>query len=288
VINDKDIYCYELSNAYFNKFSSFIYKECGISYPPDKKILLEGRLRRRIKALNMLEYEEYYNYLISPDGIENELIFFINVVTTNKTDFFREPAHFNYLKDNLLPQLYADGGSRYRSSFSTWSAGCSSGEEPYTLAIVMEEFKRQYSSFNYEVFASDISSDVLHCAVKGVYPEDSLIDVDISFKKKYFLKSKAPGSRLVRVVPELRDRINFFRLNLMDKVYNVPKKFNAIFCRNVIIYFDKKTQEEVLNRFASNLLPDGYLFLGHSETITGLNTPFTRISSTIYQLKQRV
>ena len=282
---ENDIYSAGLTDICFNKFSSFIYNECGIHYPIEKKVLLEGRLKRRIKALNLSAFEEYYMYVNSPKGIETELIFLLNAVTTNKTDFFREPVHFNYLKDELLPAFYAGDGGRLKTGFAIWSAGCSSGEEPYTMAIVLEEFKKYHNGFNYEVYASDISSDVLNCGVRGIYPEDSLDDVDNVFKKKYFMRSKDPEKQVVRVVPELRQKIDFFRLNLMDKKYSVPRKFNVIFCRNVIIYFDKKTQEEVLNKFALNLVPGGYLFLGHSETITGLKTPFTRISSTIYQLK---
>lgn len=286
--NEEAIYSLKLSDNIFDKFSRLIYEQSGIHLLPEKKVMLEGRLRKRLKVMQLDSFEEYYQLFSTQDGLKEELRFLLNAVTTNKTDFFREPAHFEYLKENLLPQHMAKVRSGYKTTFSVWSAGCSSGEEPYTLAMLFSEYKEQFNNFYYEIFASDIDTEMLQNAIKAVYPLETIEDIAIDFKTKYFLKSKDSFAKLVRLVPEIRESVEFFKLNLMDKVYNNHKKYDLIFCRNVIIYFDRKTQEEVINKFAQHLTPGGYLFLGHSETINGLVTPFKRIASTIYQLKQKV
>jgi chemotaxis protein methyltransferase CheR len=197
----------------------------------------------------------------------------INQVTTNKTDFFREPAHFDYLRCKVLPEL-----SRTRSAIAAWSAGCSSGEEPYTLGMVLKEF-----GCNFTILGTDISTKVLDKAKLAVYDEERIDPISPELKKKYLLASKDRIKRLYRIVPELREHVKFRRLNFMDGDFGFREPLDIIFCRNVIIYFDKPTQERLLNKFYHCLAPDGYLFMGHSETLFGMDVPLIQAAPTIYR-----
>ena len=197
----------------------------------------------------------------------------INQVTTNKTDFFREPAHFDYLIGKTLPEL-----TRSRKTVTIWSAGCSSGEEPYTLAMVVKEF-----GCGFLILATDISTKVLDKAKLAVYDDEQVSPIPDPFKKKYLLKSKDPKKNLYRVTPELRERVRFRRLNFMDGDFGFREPIDIIFCRNVIIYFDKPTQERLLNRFCEQLAQDGYVFMGHSEALLGMDVPLMAVAPTIYR-----
>jgi chemotaxis protein methyltransferase CheR len=197
----------------------------------------------------------------------------INQVTTNKTDFFREPAHFAYLTRKVLPEI-----TRIKRTVAVWSAGCSSGEEPYTLAMVLREF-----GCNFIILATDISTRVLDRAELAVYDDEQVGPVPDPLKKKYLLKSKDPAKNLYRVIPELRERVRFRRLNFMDGDFGFREPIDVIFCRNVIIYFDKPTQERLLNKFCSHLSPKGYIFMGHSETLLGMDVPLTQVAPTVYR-----
>lgn len=263
----------------FEKLSRLIYSDYGIKMPITKKTMLEGRLRKRLHFNNMSSYEEYCDYLFSSEGMEKELIHMIDVVSTNKTDFFREPAHFSYLQEELLPDFKQENKGPLR----IWTAAASTGEEPYTIAITIEEFFKERRAFDYSIYCTDISTQVLQKGVLGIYENQRVANIPIDIKRKYFLKSKDPSNPKVRVIPELRKKCTFDRLNLMDKRYNTPTDYDIIFCRNVLIYFDKPTQEEVINKLCSRLKPGGYLFLGHSESITGIDAPLKTIKPTIYK-----
>jgi chemotaxis protein methyltransferase CheR len=274
----------ELSPANFKKLSQAIYKACGINLPDSKRILVEGRIKKRIRKTNHQDFDDYFNYLFSTDGLKIELVPLIDVLTTNKTDFFRESAHFDFLVRTAFPAiLKANGESVIKKKIKVWSAGCSTGEEPYTLAIVLNEYFQDDVVKPFSIYASDISTEVLQKAKLGVYGLDEIDVVPLHLKKKYFLKSKNNSENIVRVVPELRSQIEFTRINLIDGHYNVPEEMDIIFCRNVLIYFDKQTQEQVINKLCRYLKPGGYLLLGHSETITGLKVPLRRAASTVYQ-----
>ena len=272
------LYKQEMNDSEFRRLSDIIYRTSGICLPDVKKVLVEGRIRKRIKMLGFESFGSYMEYLFSDRGMTEELIPLIDVVTTNKTDFFREIQHFDFLTETVLPGLSAG-----RRNINIWSAGCSTGEEPYTMAIVFNEFFGSANDYRYQIFASDISTEVLQKAYAGVYEEEKTEPVPPALLKKYFMRSKDPSKKILRVVPELRKKINFFRINLLEDLSELPCTMDIIFCRNVIIYFDKQTQFKVLSNLLSKLNPGGYLFLGHSETLMGVDLPVERAASTVYR-----
>lgn len=245
--------------------------------------MVEGRLRRRLKALDMPTYSQYCDFLFRREGIKDELIPLIDVVTTNKTDFFREPQHFEYLTRTALPALGWDAPARHGGRFKLWCAGCSSGEEPYTQAIVLGEYARQTPGFDFAILATDISTRVLDHAQQGIYDEARLEPVRADLRRKYFLHSREADQPRVRVIPELRGRISFHQLNFMADEYHVRDLFEVIFFRNVMIYFDRPTQEAVIRKLCRNLVPGGFLFVGHSESLTGLNLPVSPVAPAVFR-----
>ena len=280
-MNDIDlqkIYAAKLSDAEFEKLSNFIYKGYGIKMPPAKKIMLQSRLQKRLRALKIYSFKDYVDYVFSKAG-EEEVIHMMDVVSTNKTDFFREPAHFDFLKQMVLPE-YAAQNIR---NLNIWSAGCSSGQEVYTLAIVISEFLEKNPAFDFRILGTDISTKMLKKAYNAIYPEQDVAMIPIETKKKYILKSKDPKKKLIRIVSSLRRKTSFMRLNFMDENYPINEKYDIIFCRNVLIYFDRETQEKVINRLCRHLKPNGYFFLGHSESITNIDVPLKQVKPTIFR-----
>ncbi|MFP5223388.1 MAG: CheR family methyltransferase [Acidobacteriota bacterium] len=269
-----------LPDREFKRLAEFIYAECGIKLPPAKKTMLEARLHKRLRVLGMDSYSTYCDYLFTQSGMDNELVCLIDTVTTNTTEFFREPKHFDILTQKVLPDYLK------RHSISEplrlWSAGCSSGEEPYTLAMVLSEFALQNQGFRFSILATDISTQVLERAMRATYPEERLQGVSMEYKKRYMLRGKNKCKGLIRFNKELRSTISFRRLNFMEE-FTFDKPKHIIFCRNVIIYFDRKTQENLLSRFCNNLELGGNLFIGHSESITGMDLPLTPVAPTVYR-----
>jgi chemotaxis protein methyltransferase CheR len=270
-----------LSTRDFGRLSNLIYDKAGIRLGSEKKTMLEVRIKRRLKALALRSYSEYCDYLFAHQGLKEELVPLIDVVTTNKTDFFREPGHFNYLVEKALPELTARNATG--RPLLVWSAGCSSGEEPYTLAMVLSEYAVAHPGFRFRILATDISTHVLEKAELAVYATDVVRPVPAALRKKYLMTSRAPGSSRVRVVPELRRLVEFRRLNFMNADYAISEKAHAIFCRNVIIYFDRQTQEQVLGKLARRLVPRGYLFVGHAETLHDMDLPLTPVAPALYR-----
>jgi chemotaxis protein methyltransferase CheR len=268
----------------YSRLSRFIHAEYGIMIPPVKKILLESRLQKRLRKLKIKSFKEYCDYLFSPNGKSSELTHFINQITTNKTDFFREPNHFDFLTQEVLPYLLKNDKNAH-NDLTVWSAGCSSGEEPYTLAIVLSEYKskNQNLNFNFSILATDISHEVLLKAKQAIYKQSTVEPIPLMLKKKYLLKSKDKNNGVVKIIPELRQKVQLGKLNFMDKDYGIKKPVNVIFCRNVLIYFDRPTQEMILTRLCRSLKKGGYLFQGHSESIQGMDLPLKSISPTIFQ-----
>jgi chemotaxis protein methyltransferase CheR len=262
----------------FNKISALVYSQCGINLEPCKKIMLESRLNKRLRALQLTSFEEYLRFVTSKEGAESELVNMIDVVTTNKTDFFREPHHFEFLKEVLVPQ-FINGGHR---NLKVWSSACSSGEEPYTLAMVLQEFATKEAGFSYEITASDISTTVLQKAAQAIYNTDRAADIPEYFKKKYLLKSKDLSLPRVRIVPQLREKVTFRNINLMDSELDVDL-MDVIFCRNVLIYFDRETQLKVIQNLLKKLKKGGVLFIGHSESLHFFDLPVKQIRPTIFQ-----
>lgn len=268
----------------FARFSQLIHETCGIKMPPQKKSMLETRLRKRLRSLELTSFAAYGDYVFSPAGRESgELVQLIDVVTTNKTDFFREPAHFGFLTEVALPRLIHSYGVGMQRPLRVWSAGCSTGEEPYTLAMVLSEFAASVPGFEFSILATDISTRVLEKGRLGVYAMEKVEPVPAQLQKKYLLRHRDPEKRQVRVVPELRERVSFRRLNFMDADLGIREPIDLLFCRNVLIYFDRPTQQALLQRLCRHLFPGRYLFTGHSETLSGMNLPLVQMAPSVYR-----
>ncbi|HET98503.1 MAG TPA: protein-glutamate O-methyltransferase CheR [Desulfurivibrio alkaliphilus] len=271
----------QLSEAVFRKFSALVYQKTGIYLKAEKKELLNARLGKRLRALSMDSFSDYYDYVLN-DTSGEELVQMIDVVSTNFTSFFRENSHFELLTSQVLPELASRGGGK--KELVIWSAAASSGEEPYTIALVTEDFFADKPGWSYRILATDISTRVLAHARRGVYSLDRVAKVPQSYLKKYFQRGVGKAEGNVRVKEFLRRRISFERFNLMD---NFPWNggLDVIFCRNVMIYFNRETQQVLLNKFHQALAPGGYLFIGHSESISSLKHGFSQIASTAYRKK---
>jgi chemotaxis protein methyltransferase CheR len=265
----------------FQRLAAFIEGTSGIKMPPAKKTLVEGRLRRRIRALGMTGFDEYCTYLFQREGLATEAVHIIDAVTTNKTDFFREPDHFTFLSDHGLPQLAASRSGGW-PPLKAWSAPCSIGAEPYTLAMVISDFIRLRPGLRCSILGTDISTEVLKQAARAIYPEEMIAPVPIELRQRYLLRSNDRSRKEVRIAPELRQLVHFAHLNLMDDHYPVDNDFDIVFCRNLLIYFDKPTQQSVLRHLCDHLRPGGYLFLGHSETIAGFRLPLRPVVPTVF------
>jgi chemotaxis protein methyltransferase CheR len=267
-----------LSMEEFHVLAALVFTQCGINLAETKKVMLESRLNKRLRALKIESFKDYIDLLGRGADVTSELIHMIDAVTTNKTDFFREPHHFAYLEDKILPEL-----AQAKREVKIWSAACSSGEEPYTLAMVMENFASQRHGFHYDIFASDISTTMLEKGALAIYPADKIDGIPQDAKKRYLLKSRDKEKPTVRVGPLLRSKVTFKRINLMDTTLPVDEIFDIIFCRNVLIYFDRKTQLEVVKKLSTHLAIGGYLFIGHSESLHQADLPFTQENPTVYK-----
>lgn len=267
-----------LSDRDFKRLSTYIYDYSGIKMPPAKLTMLEGRLRRRLRVTGHANFDDYCDFLFDQGGLAHESVYLIDVVTTNKTDFFREPNHFDFMREQAIPKLAASGVRRIR----TWSSACSIGAEPYTMAMVLEEYRREKSGPDYSILASDLSTDVLEKARRGVYSQDMLDPVPPDLKRRYVMRSKDPERREMRIHPDLRRRIGFARINLMSETYPIREPMHMVFCRNVLIYFDKKTQLHVLTQLCNCLEPGGFLFIGHSESIGAMTLPIRQLANTVF------
>ncbi len=271
----------EMTNSDFNRLSSYIYNNYGIKMPVGKKTMLQCRLQKRMRELKISSYKEYCDLVFSKQGQEDEIYQMIDVVSTNKTDFFREHAHFDFLKNTILPGLNKNDSSG--NFVKVWSAGCASGEEAYTIAMVMSEFKEKNPDFDFKILGTDISNKILTEAANAIYPLNKVSDIPLNLKKKYLLKSKDKTLAKVRIVPELRAKVKFARLNLMEDNYNVQEKYDIIFCRNTLIYFDKETQKKVVFNLINEIKNNGYFILGHSESLINMDTPIKQVSPTVYR-----
>jgi chemotaxis protein methyltransferase CheR len=267
-----------LSDKNFKRLAELIHGYSGIKMPSGKRTMLEGRLRRRMRVLGIPRLDAYCRFLFEDEGLETEIVHLMDAVTTNKTEFFREPAHFRFLQTTALPALAKAG----RRTIKVWSAACSTGAEPYTLAMVLEEHARETRQ-DYAILCTDLCTQVLDQAVAGMFSESMIEPVEMDLRRRYVMRARDPSRREVRIVPQLRSRLSFARLNLMDDNYPVERDMDLVFCRNILIYFDKPTQGRVLQRLCDHIRPGGYLFLGHSESIVGLDLPVTQIANTVFK-----
>jgi chemotaxis protein methyltransferase CheR len=269
-----------LGDREFDKLSEFISSQFGIKLPRAKKTMLQARLQNRLKVLNMDSFAEYTKFIFSGAGAETEVVHMVDAVSTNKTDFFRENQHFEFMKSVILPEL-EEANSRH---IKVWSSASSSGEEAYTIVMTICDFFEGKRMPDLSVLGTDISTRILQKAIEAVYTEDRVNMMTLQQKRKYLLKSKDREKPTVRFLPFVREKATFKRLNLTDLKYvGIPNDHDIVFCRNVLIYFDRQMQEKVINRLCSHLKPGGYFFLGHSESINGLHVPLKQLKPTIYQ-----
>ncbi len=266
----------------FERLSRFIVDVSGIRITPPKKIMVEGRLRHRVRALGFADISEYCDYLFHEDGLADEAERIIDAVTTNKTDFFREAEHFHYLTEAVLPRL-AGGRALGNEALQVWSAAASTGAEAYSLAMTLSDWSQMVEPLRWSILGTDICREVLETAAEGIYPEAMIAPVPAAMRGRYLLRSRDREAALVRIVPELRRQVTFARLNLIDTGYRLPTAMHVVFCRNVLIYFDKPTQHKVLARICDSIVPGGYLFVGHSETITGFPLPLRQVAPTVFE-----
>jgi len=268
-----DLMSLELTEKQFRKVSHIVYHLCGINLKDGKQALVRARLMKRLRALRLPDFDTYLRYVESRNG-HQELSFLIDVITTNKTSFFREPEHFNYLRDNILPKL-----TNRRLRF--WTAACSSGEEPFSLGILLREYLSDIDFRDVKILATDISTKMLEKARTSVYGEEEVRHLPPLLLQKYFTRVREPP-RSWQVKNDVRAIVRLARLNLMD-TWPMKGPFDVIFCRNVMIYFDKPTQETLINRFWDFLGPGGYLFVGHSEGLSAISHKFRYIRPAVYR-----
>jgi chemotaxis protein methyltransferase CheR len=273
-----------LSPLDFQRISAMIGSEVGIKLPPTKRLMVEGRLRKRVRALGFSCFDDYCAHLFKHDGLDQERLYLINAVTTNKTDFFREPEHFTFLANRIVPQLIEARKGERKPLIKIWSAASSTGAEAYTTAMVMADIAAARSDFRFAILGTDISTAVLAQAQRAVYPAEMIGPVPPEKQSRYVMFARKASVRPeVRIVPELRRLVRFARLNLMDKGYPFDRDVDVIFLRNVLIYFEKKDQEAVISRLVDHLRPGGYLILGHSESMIGTSITMRQVAPAVFQ-----
>jgi len=277
----------QLTDRDFRLLAELIETQVGIRLPQAKRLMLEGRLHKRVRALHCFNLEDYVERLFDDKNFETELVHLIDVVTTNKTDFFREPSHFDFMRDVAVPESL-NRKIRGGRPLKIWSAACSTGMEAYTVAMVLDDMIRTGPSFEFRILGTDISTGVLDIARKGIYPRDVIAPVPDEWVRRYFLASRDRSRAEVRVAPELRRSTNFKRMNLMDPVYPFDRDVDIIFCRNVLIYFDKPTQRKVVDRLCTHIRPGGYLMVGHSESMVHNGSKgLKQVQPTIFKIENR-
>ncbi len=264
-----------LTPAQFRRITDLLYNICGIEMKEGKEPLVKARLWKRVKNLGLRGFKEYIDLVQGPSG-QDELLQMVDVLTTNKTSFFREAQHFDLLRECLRSEF------RGKKRLRFWCAGCSTGQEPYTMAITLLKDMAENSRNDVRILATDISSRVLETAKAGVYEMESFEGVDQSVLRRHFTPHTEGGMKKYRVTDQVRSMISFARLNLMEG-WPMKGPFDIIFCRNVMIYFDKETQERLVGRFRDILVPGGYLFVGHSESLTGRVEGFSYVQPAVYR-----
>jgi len=258
-----------------------VYRHSRINLGPDKAELVRNRVQKRLRALGLPDFESYCQVLNSPAG-EQEVLALLDVISTNVTSFFREIDHFHYLTQVLLPAL--DKKLPRNEPVQIWSAACSSGEEPYSLALTLADYFSRKSERPWRVFASDISTRVLDVARKGIYRADKLHLPDPQILHTFFQKGTGQWEGYFRVKDSLREHVTFERLNLFEWPYPWKSKFQVVFCRNVMIYFDRPTQRQLVAHLSSQLEPEGFLFVGHAEGLVGFDHGLKNHRPSVYQL----
>ncbi len=277
----EDIVSIQLSVDEFDSLSRLVYDRFGIFLPPEKRTMVTVRLQKVLRKMGMKTFHEYYEYLTRAGGNSEALIEFANHITTNHTFFWREKDHFEFFLQQFLPNVTATLSAKREFDVRIWCAGCSSGEESYMLQmLLMDYFGGEYSKWKAGVLATDISERALGIAEAGVYPKERIELLPDTYKRKY---TKQLPSGEVQILPQVQKDVVYRKFNLMNAQFPFKRPFHAIFCRNVMIYFDKPTRDALVERFYNSLESGGYLFIGHSETISRDLSSFRYISPALYQ-----
>ncbi len=271
-----------LKESEFEKIRRLVYDRAGISLGSHKKDLVRTRLQKRLRVLNLGSYGDYYDYVVNHDESGSELIHMLDAISTNKTDFFRENQHFEFLRNEALPKILELKNRRNDNRLRFWSAGCSTGEEPYTLSMVLHKALANTGGWDLKILATDISTRALERAVEGVYTEEQTAGIPGNIRSEVLTPVQRSPVKVYSIADKYRRVVSFRRLNLMDPQFPFKGLFDVIFCRNVMIYFDKPTQEALVNKFYRYLQPGGYLLIGHSESLAGATTSFKYVRPTVY------
>jgi chemotaxis protein methyltransferase CheR len=269
-----------LGDKEFRLISDLVYEHCGINLHDGKKELVRARLAKRLREGHFSTFSDYIRHVLE-DPTGREFSFLIDALSTNLTKFFREEQHFEYLRSTFLPRLLESKQARHEWRIRAWSAGCSSGEEPYSIAITLLEAVQGRGRWDVKILASDVSGRVLARADEGVYDEERVEPIPLPLRNKYLLRTREGGEKTYVVSNSLRDVVIFRQVNLIHD-WPVRGPLDFVFCRNVMIYFDKPTQGRLVNRFYDLLAPGGILFTGHSESLTGIQHRFRYVRPTIY------
>lgn len=273
----------QLTGTQFNRLQTFIETTTGIKMPYSKKIMVESRLIKRLNILNIGDFTEYIKFVFNSENGREEMLNLIDAIATNKTEFFRENDHFGFLRKKIIPQILSNLSKKTDKKIKIWSAACSTGEEVYSIAMSIEEEKLLgLRPSDFFIYGTDISIKALKVAEQGIYRSDSIKDLPDFLKKRYFLRSKNKRNFLVKIKPEISEKTMFGRLNFMKEDYGLDGKFHIVFCRNALIYFDKATQEAIMIKILKYLDKDGFLLVGHSESLQGLDLPLKKTAPAVY------
>ncbi|MBF0110923.1 MAG: chemotaxis protein CheR [Magnetococcales bacterium] len=276
-----------LDETLFKRLATEIHNRFGILLPITRKSLLSIGLQRRMNSLGIVHLADYNRILFGEtEDEEREFVLLLDAMTSDTTKFFRDSRQFEFLAQSALPELIKIHGAGIGRVLNIWSAGCATGEDSYTLAMVLSEFAQHYPGipFKSQILATDVSPRILEFARNAIYEMEKVQSIPDSLKKKYLLKSKDRRKSLARVVPELRAMVNFRQLDFMDPGFALREGMDVIFCRNILSYFDRNTQERLVNKLCGHMVPGGYLFAGPSESLQNLATPLIPLMPSIYRL----
>lgn len=270
----------ELSAQDFSFLADLVNSYLGIKMAGSKRAMIGARLLCRLRELNLPDCRSYCLFLRSAEGFTQEIEQFLDLATTHKTEFFREAIHFDLLTDRVLPDLLQRNPGR---SLRIWSAGCSTGEEPYTLSMVLQKYLKEHPAFEFEVLGTDVSLYALETARRAIYSVCRIRPIPHEFRTRLLLRSRDPKAEVLRVVRELKAKVRFEVLNFMDADWGKRGCFDIVFCRNVFIYFERTAQERIVMQLCERMHPGAYLFIGHSETLTSSELPISAVWRSLYQ-----
>ncbi len=272
---------WDLSDALFAKYRELIYREAGIALTDGKKSLLVSRVAGRLRELGLTTFDEYYR-LVADAAATEERGRLLDRICTNETHFFRDPRQFLFLSDQVFPRLEGEAARTGIKRVRAWSAACSTGEEPYSLAMALLHRFPMSAGWQIEVVATDLSNKVLAAARAALWPIDKAEDIPLHYRKEFMLRGTGNQTGKMKAGPEIREVVSFSRMNLNDAMYSVRGTFDFIFCRNVLIYFDRESKAKVVDRLMTHLAPDGCLFLGYAETTTTITDRLVSIGPNVY------